>query len=57
MNCAHCNKGFSCGCQKTKAANNETVHKACATVYNNKVNVKSDPLTETLNKAKLNLSK
>jgi len=57
MNCAHCNKGFTCGCQKTKAADNKTVHKTCLTVYNIKANVKSDPLTEKLNMAKLNLSK
>ena len=57
MNCAQCNKGFSCGCQKTKAADNKTVHKACLTAYNNKVNVKSNPLTEKLNMAKLNLTK
>jgi hypothetical protein len=56
MNCAHCNKGFSCGCQKTKAADGQTVHKGCVTEYNNKVNVTSDPLTKTLNKAKSNLS-
>jgi len=57
MNCAHCNKGFTCGCQKTKAADNKTIHKTCATVYNNKVNVKSDPLTKKLNMARLNLSR
>jgi hypothetical protein len=57
MNCAHCNKGFTCGCQKTKAADNKTVHKTCLTVYNTKANVKSDPLTEKLNMARLNLSR
>jgi hypothetical protein len=57
MNCAQCNKGFSCGCQKTKAADSKTVHKTCLTAYNNKINVKSDPLTEKLNIAKLNLTR
>jgi hypothetical protein len=56
MNCAHCNKGFTCGCQKTKASDGQTVHKTCVTAYNSKINVTSDSLTKSINKAKTNLS-
>jgi hypothetical protein len=56
MNCASCNKGFSCGCQKTKAADGKTVHKTCVTEYNNKIKGTSDPLTRVINKAKSNLT-
>jgi len=57
MNCAQCNKGFTCGCQKTKAADGKTVHKTCLTTYSNKSSNISNPLTKTLNLAKQNLSK
>ena len=35
MNCKHCNKAFSCGCQKTIAQDGAVVHKSCLTNYNN----------------------
>ena len=57
MKCAHCGKGFSCGCQKTKAANGATVHKTCVSEYNSKINVSKNNLTKTLNKAKSNLKR
>jgi len=57
MKCAHCSKGFSCGCQKTKAANGVTVHKTCVSEYNSKINVSKNNLTKTLNKAKSNLKR
>ena len=57
MNCAQCNKGFTCGCQKTKATDGKTVHKTCLTAYNNKSSNTSNPLTKTLNLAKQNLAK
>tara|TARA_B100000963_G_C22515448_1_gene620430 strand:+ start:167 stop:355 length:189 start_codon:yes stop_codon:yes gene_type:complete len=34
--CKQCNKGFSCGCQKTKAKDGSIVHKSCLTAYENK---------------------
>jgi len=57
MNCAHCKKGFSCGCQKTKAADGQTVHKSCLTAYNAKFNVNASPLTRKLNAARKNLTR
>tara|TARA_B100001939_G_scaffold170516_1_gene147032 strand:- start:194 stop:367 length:174 start_codon:yes stop_codon:yes gene_type:complete len=57
MKCANCNKGFSCGCQKTKARDGSTVHKSCLTIYNGKTNVSTNKLTNTINKAKANLLK
>ena len=57
MNCVNCNKGFTCGCQKTKAKDGKTVHKACLTAYNGKFNLKSDPLTKKLNMAKANITR
>jgi len=58
MKCAHCNKGFSCGCQKTKATNGQTVHKGCLSQYNtsikNNVIINNDSLTSSINKAILN---
>jgi hypothetical protein len=30
MNCAQCNKPFTCGCQKHIASNGQTIHKTCA---------------------------
>lgn len=33
MNCKHCNKGFSCGCQKATAPDGAVVHKSCLTEY------------------------
>jgi hypothetical protein len=55
MNCPSCNKGFSCGCQKTKAKDGKTVHKTCLTEYNSKINTSSNSLTNTLSIAKSNL--
>ena len=53
MNCAYCKKGFSCGCQKTKASDGATVHKSCLTNYNSTLkqkNVSKDSLTKLLEK-------
>jgi hypothetical protein len=33
MNCKHCDKGFSCGCQKTTAQDGSLVHKTCLSDY------------------------
>jgi hypothetical protein len=57
MKCAHCGKGFSCGCQKTKATDGTTVHKTCVSEHNSKINVSKNNLTKTLNKAKSNLTR
>ena len=54
MKCAHCNKGFSCGCQKAKATNGQTVHKGCLNQYNassKSKSINSDSLTSSINKA------
>ena len=32
MNCAHCNKPFTCGCQKTQV-DWVTIHKTCRTSF------------------------
>jgi hypothetical protein len=45
MNCKQCNKGFSCGCQKTTAPDGSVVHKTCLTDYLN-----SKKLTNTSTK-------
>ena len=52
MKCVECNKGFSCGCQNTKAADGSVVHKTCLPSYNSKLNVNISPLTKKLNDAK-----
>jgi len=61
MNCAQCNKGFTCGCQKTKAENGRIVHKTCLKDYNTvngiKILVATDNLTKQVQKAKQNLNK
>ncbi len=54
MKCVHCGKGFSCGCQKAKAKDGKTVHKSCLTAYNGTVNVSTNKLTRTLERAKRN---
>jgi hypothetical protein len=41
MNCKHCNKGFTCGCQKTKASDGTIVHKTCLKEYEAKVITKT----------------
>ena len=59
MKCKHCNKGFSCGCQKTKAADGSIVHKTCVRQYNASkgiMHVTNDTLTNSINKSNLNLS-
>jgi hypothetical protein len=39
--CTHCNKPFSCGCQKTKATDGQIVHKTCRGEYeHNKLRTK-----------------
>ncbi len=59
MKCAYCNKGFSCGCQKTKAPDGQTVHKSCLSAYTkNKFNTNtrsSNSLTNQVKAAKKNL--
>lgn len=55
MICAHCNKRISCGCQKTKAADGQTVHKSCLAAYNKKTTSNVSSLTKTINKAKYNI--
>jgi hypothetical protein len=35
--CAHCNKPFSCGCQKITALDGKTVHKTCKPDYDLKI--------------------
>jgi len=58
-NCGYCNKGFSCGCQKTKAKDGTVVHKTCKQAYEasgfQKASTSSDPLTKKINEAKNNL--
>jgi hypothetical protein len=44
MNCKHCNKGFSCGCQKATAPDGSVVHKSCLTEY---VNSKASSIVVT----------
>ncbi len=34
VNCNHCHKPFSCGCQKTTDDNGNTVHKGCVNQAN-----------------------
>jgi hypothetical protein len=61
MNCAKCNKGFTCGCQKTKAADGKIVHKTCLKDYNTAnggvVYGSTDSFTRQVQKAKENLNK
>lgn len=59
MNCAHCNKAFTCGCQKTVAANGQTVHKSCLADYGKATGVApampADGITQQVYRAKQNL--
>jgi hypothetical protein len=62
MTCKNCNKAFTCGCQKAKAADGANVHKTCLTEYNNKINaspvgVAKDNLTKTVQRATRNLKR
>ena len=60
MVCAHCGKGFSCGCQKTRAADGKTVHKTCLTAYSAKMktpNRMHSTLTRDIERAKKNLNR
>ena len=61
MKCAHCGKGFTCGCQKTKAPDGATVHKPCLSLYANKKKIvtanKGSNLTRTIERAKQNLNR
>ena len=34
MNCNHCHRPFTCGCQKANVANGLVVHKTCVNEYN-----------------------
>jgi len=58
-NCKHCGKGFSCGCQKTKAKDGAIVHKTCKIAYEGlsttKLKAKPDSLTKAIRKAQNNL--
>tara|TARA_B100001778_G_C18604618_1_gene639170 strand:- start:5959 stop:6141 length:183 start_codon:yes stop_codon:yes gene_type:complete len=60
MRCAHCGKGFTCGCQKTKAPNGATVHKTCLKEYvakNGGNKTSRGTLTKNIQKAKQNLNR
>lgn len=59
MSCKQCNKGFTCGCQKTTANDGAVVHKTCLTEYQRKISgvyAKSDPLTEKIKSAYSNIT-
>ena len=34
QNCSYCQKPITCGCQKTRNSNGETVHKSCLSSSN-----------------------
>ena len=54
--CAHCGKGFTCGCQKLRAADGNIIHKACAGAYKpKKENYQPDSLTQKIQKAQNNI--
>jgi hypothetical protein len=55
MNCANCNKGFSCGCQKM-IVNGITIHKTCHNEWKNK-NFSSNVISNTSNDLSLELAK
>jgi hypothetical protein len=60
MICKQCNKGFTCGCQKTTANDGSVVHKSCLTGYQTKisgVSSKTDLLTENIKNAYSNITK
>jgi hypothetical protein len=60
MNCKHCEKPFSCGCQKATANDGAVVHKTCLTTYQNKISgvvAKSDKLTQNIKKAYSNITR
>jgi hypothetical protein len=44
MICKKCNKAFTCGCQKTKAADGSIVHKTCLKEY--EASVKTSTITK-----------
>jgi len=48
MNCSHCSKPFTCGCQKHVVNNGVIVHKTCLTEYNSSSNVKAPPKQSNL---------
>jgi len=55
MTCKNCNKAFTCGCQKAKAADGSNVHKTCLSEYNNKIGgnvTPSNSLTKTIQQAR-----
>ena len=56
--CAHCGKGFTCGCQKLRASDGQIIHKSCSAAYESKpknVVHKQDVLTQKLNQAQNNI--
>tara|TARA_R100001480_G_scaffold98761_1_gene103078 strand:- start:313 stop:504 length:192 start_codon:yes stop_codon:yes gene_type:complete len=56
--CAHCGKGFTCGCQKLRASDGQTIHKSCSVAYEKKpktVAHRQDALTQKLNQAQNNI--
>lgn len=62
MTCKNCNKAFTCGCQKRKAADGSNVHATCLTEYNNKIGnnpvaAPKDNFTRTFQRASRNLKK
>ena len=61
MTCKNCNKAFTCGCQKRKAADGSNVHATCLSEYNNKVGVVNpspiNSLTKTVQNARKNLNR
>lgn len=47
--CKHCNKAFTCGCQKAVALDGTTVCKTCLTAYNQQVNIqKTKPVAPVI---------
>tara|TARA_R100001510_G_C7566094_1_gene144344 strand:+ start:118 stop:300 length:183 start_codon:yes stop_codon:yes gene_type:complete len=60
MKCAHCGKGFTCGCQKTKAPDGQTVHKSCLSLYkvkNGIGHISKGSFTKRIEQAKKNLNR
>jgi hypothetical protein len=41
MNCANCNKPFTCGCQKMFDINKTAIHKTCENEWATKSNINS----------------
>jgi|TARA_B110000977_G_scaffold75703_1_gene102200 hypothetical protein len=39
MNCKHCHKPFTCGCQKANGVDGSVIHKTCVNEYNRTKNI------------------